>query len=428
MIVRDVRVIDGTGEVYEEASLQFDPETGRVEAVGDADPRKDEAVYDFRGKTVVPGLVDAHVHFSLSGEVSVADVVNTSDAELMLTEAKNARETLEAGVTGVRAMGARDLDVVLAKHVERGDVPGPRMVANCRSITITGGHGHHLGREVDGPTECRRAVREQVKQGARFIKFMATGGVTTPGTDPNSPAFTQEEMDALVDEAHRRGVHVAAHAHGGEGVCAAVSAGVDTIEHGTFLDSATIELLVAEDVVLVPTLSAPYRIVRNADHATDESVQKTNRVYEHHIESFEAAVEAGVEIVGGTDAGTPFNYHGANATEISFMTEYGMDPMDAIVAMTGRAAEVIGLEDAGTLEPDAHADLLVLEENPLEDTAALRDPEAVLKGGEVVTGAPFDRLNDRGTADPANHAGSADFTDSDDSTDSADSANRGVSE
>jgi imidazolonepropionase-like amidohydrolase len=235
-------------------------------------------------------------------------------------------------------------------------------------------------------------------------------------------------MDALVDEAHRRGVHVAAHAHGGEGVRAAVRAGVDTIEHGTFLDPATIELLVAEDVVLVPTLSAPYRIVRNADRATDESVQKTNDVYERHLESFAAAVEAGVEIVGGTDAGTPFNYHGANATEISFMTEYGMDPMDAIVATTGRAAEVIGLEDAGTLEPDSYADLLVLEENPLEDTAALRDPEAVLKGGEVVTGAPFDRLDDRGTADPANHADSADFTDSDDSTDSADSANRGLNE
>jgi imidazolonepropionase-like amidohydrolase len=399
MIARDVRIVDGTGEVYEEASLRFDPETGRVEAVGDADPRTDEAVYELGGKTVVPGLVDAHVHFSLSGEVSVADVANTSDPELMLTEAKNARETLEAGITGVRAMGARDLDVILAERVERGDVPGPRMVANCRSITITGGHGHHLGREVDGPTECRRAVREQVKLGAQFIKFMATGGVTTPGTDPNSPAFTQEEMDALVDEAHRRSVHVAAHAHGGEGVHAAVRAGVDTIEHGTFLDPATIELLVAEDVVLVPTLSAPYRIVRNADHATDESVQKTNRVYERHIESFAAAVEAGVEIVGGTDAGTPFNYHGANATEISFMTEHGMDPMDAIVAMTGRAAEVIGLENAGTLEPDNYADLLVLDENPLEDTAALRNPEAVLKGGEVVAGTPLEGLAERGVSE-----------------------------
>ncbi|WP_276279211.1 metal-dependent hydrolase family protein [Halorussus caseinilyticus] len=392
MILRDARVVDGTGEVHDEASLQCDPESGRVETVGDADPGEDEPVYDLSGKTVVPGLVDAHVHFSLSGEASVADVVSMSEAELMLTEVENARETLESGVTGVRAMGARDLDVVLAERVARGSVPGPRMVANCRSITITGGHGHHLGREVDGPTECRKAVREQVKRGAQFIKFMATGGVTTPGTDPNSPAFTQEEMDALVDEAHRRGVHVAAHAHGAEGARAAVRAGVDTIEHGTFLDAATIDLLVAEDVVLVPTLSAPYHIVRNADHATDEALQKTHDVYERHLEAFADAVEAGVEIVGGTDAGTPFNYHGANATELSFMAEYGMDPHDALVAMTGRAADVIGLDDAGTLESDSFADFLVAEDDPLEDLGTLRNPETVVKGGEVVAGTSFDRL------------------------------------
>ena len=386
MILRDVRLLDGTGEVYEDAALQFDPESGRIEAVGDADPGREEAVYDLPGKTLLPGLVDAHVHFSLSGEASVADVVDMSEGELMLIEARNARRTLEAGVTGVRAMGAKDLDVILAERVARGDVPGPRMVANCRSITITGGHGHHLGREVDGPTECRRAVREQVKRGARFIKFMATGGVTTPGTDPESPAFTPEETDALVDEAHRRGAHVATHAHGAEGVKQAVRAGVDTVEHGTFLDDEAIDMLVTEDVALVPTLSAPYRIVRNADHATEESLRKSSDVYERHIESFRRAVEAGVEIVGGTDAGTPFNYHGTNATEISFMVEHGMDPIDAVVAMTGRAADEIGLEDAGVLRPGAHADFLVLDANPLEDVSTIRDPETVVKGGEVAAG------------------------------------------
>ena len=389
MILRDVRLLDGAGEVHEDAALQFDPESGRVEAVGDADPGGEEPVYDLSDKTVMPGLVDAHVHFSLSGEASVADVVEMSEGELMLVEARNARRTLEAGITGVRAMGAKDLDVILAERIARGDVPGPRTVANSRSITITGGHGHHLGREVDGPTECRRAVREQIKRGARFIKFMATGGVTTPGTDPDKPAFTPEEMDALVDEAHRRGVHVAAHAHGAEGVKEAVRAGVDTVEHGTFLDDAAIDMLIAENVALVPTLSAPYRIVRNADHATDDSLRKSSDVYERHIESFERAVGAGVEIVGGTDAGTPFNYHGANATEVSFMVEHAMESMDAVVAMTGRAAEVIGLEDAGVLRRGAHADFLVLDSNPLEDVAAIGDPETVVKGGEVVAGRPF---------------------------------------
>lgn len=389
MILRDARVIDGSGSVLADAAIQFDPETGRIESVGDASPRRDEPEYSLDGNTVMPGLVDAHVHFSLSGQASVEDILHTSEGELMLTEAANARRTLESGVTSVRAMGALGLDVTLRSSVERGQTPGPRMVANYRSITITGGHGHHLGREVDGPVECRQAVREQVKQGAEFIKFMATGGVTTPGTDPDALAFTREELDAIIDEAHRRGVHVATHAHGAEGVKAAVRAGVDTVEHGTFLDDEAIDLLVDNDVALVPTLSAVYRIIRNTERATEESLRKSTSVHDRHIESFKRALEAGVTIVGGTDAGTPFNYHGTNSTEIEFMVEHGMDEREAIEAMTGRAADTIGLAEAGTLEEGNYADLLILDENPLEDVAAIREPAAVLKGGEAVAGRPL---------------------------------------
>ncbi|MFC7223402.1 amidohydrolase family protein [Halalkalicoccus sp. GCM10025322] len=395
MILRDVRLIDGRGAVETEAAIRLDPDSGRIEAVGDAEPQGEEPSVSLPGHTVVPGLVDAHVHFSLSGQATVEDVVGTSDVDLTLTEVGNARTTLESGVTGVRAMGARGLDVRLKRAIERGDASGPRMVANCRSITITGGHGHHLGKEVDGPVECRRAVREQIKQGAEFIKFMATGGVTTPGTDPRTLAFTYEEMEALIDEAHRRGVHVATHAHGAKGIKAAVEAGVDTVEHGTFMDEEAIEMLITEDVTLVPTLSAPYRIARNVEQATKESLRKSGPVYEHHIESFKQAVEAGVRIAGGTDAGTPFNYHGTNSTEISFMVEHGMDPIDAITAMTGTAAETIGLEDAGTLEAGSYADLLVIEGDPLEDVSLLREPTAVMKGGEVVAGAIPDLERDR---------------------------------
>lgn len=387
MILRDARVIDGRGSVHEDSAVRIDPDSGRIESVGDADPRADETVVSLGGATLLPGLVDAHVHFSLSGEATVADVVDKSNAELALIEAANARRTLLGGVTGVRAMGARDLDVLLGRAIDRGDLPGPRTVANCRSITITGGHGHHLGREVDGPTECRRAVREQVKCGAEFIKFMATGGVTTRGTDPRTLSFTRDEMGAIVDEAHRRGVHVAAHAHGAEGVKAAATAGVDTIEHGTFLDGEAIDLLVERDVTLVPTLSAPFRIARNAERATEASVRKTSDVSDRHAESFKGALEAGVRIAGGTDAGTPFNYHGANSTEIGFMVEYGMDPHDAIVAMTRVAAETVGLEDVGSIEPGAHADLLIVDRNPLEDPSALSEPTAVFKGGEIVAGS-----------------------------------------
>ncbi|KAB1193504.1 amidohydrolase family protein [Haloferax sp. MBLA0076] len=385
MLLRDGRVIDG-GRSPDERDVRVDSETGRIVSVGDLDPNRHERVVDLSGKTVTPGLVDAHVHFSLSGERSVEDVVALSTPQLTLVEARNARKTLEAGVTGVRVMGARDIDVVLKRAVDAGDVPGPRMVANCRSITITGGHGHHMGREIDGADDARRAVREQVKRGADFIKFMTTGGVTTPGSDPGAVALTDEELHALVDEAHRRGVHTATHAHGADGIKAAIRAGVDTVEHGTFLDDEAVDLFLEHDVTLVPTLSAPYHISRNTEAATREDVSKVDFVYDRHLESFRKAVDAGVTIAGGTDAGTPFNYHGGNASEIQFMAQHGMDPIDAIRAMTETAADAIGLEGCGVVEPDAHADLLVFDDDPLSDLTVLNDPSAVLKGGRVVSG------------------------------------------
>jgi len=200
MLLRDARLLSSADD--REGDLRV--ADGLIDAVGDLSPRSDERVVDLDGRTLMPGLVDAHVHFSLSGETSVESVVDMSDAELALVEARNARKTLEAGVTGVRVMAARGVDLDLQRAVTRGDVPGPRMVANDRSITITGGHGHHLGREIDGPVDARKAVREQVKRGADFIKFMTTGGVTTPGTDPDTVALTDDELaqlDAVPDHA-----------------------------------------------------------------------------------------------------------------------------------------------------------------------------------------------------------------------------------
>jgi imidazolonepropionase-like amidohydrolase len=390
MLLRDGRLIDGVGNVIERGTLRIGDQ-GTIEDVGHLTPEADETVYDLSGKTVMPGLVDAHVHLSLSGAASIDPVLDASDVELALIEAANARRTLAAGVTAVRTMGARDLDVRVREHVNRGDLDGPRIVANCRSITITGGHGHHLGREVDGPHACRRAVREEVKRGAEFVKFMSTGGVTTPDSDPEALAFTPEEIRTLVDEAHRQGVPAATHAHGAEGVKVAVRAGVDTVEHGTCLDDEAIDCLRENDVTLVPTLSAGRSIVENAADAPEETATQTSAVYERHVESFRRAYEAGVTIAGGTDAGTPFNDHGENATELSHMVAHGMDEMDALVAMTSTAAETIGLADAGRIEPGAQADLLVLDGDPLDDFSALRSPETVLQAGDVVAGRSLGR-------------------------------------
>lgn len=400
MLLRDARLVDGAG--VRQGDLRV--VEGRIEDAGDLSARSDESVVDLSGRAVLPGLVDAHVHFSLSGERTVEEVVGMGDAELALVEARNARKTLAAGVTGARVMGARDVDVHVRDRIDAGDIPGPRTVANCRSITATGGHGHHLGREITGADDARRAVREQAKQGADFIKFMVTGGVTTPGSDPGAVALTDAEVEAIVDEAHRRGLHAATHAHGAAGVKSAVAAGVDTVEHGTLLDDETIDMLARADVTLVPTLSAPHRIVRNVEAATEEDRTKTEAVYDRHLDSFARAVEAGVRVAGGTDAGTPFNMHGTNATELLLMHEHGLDPLDAIVAMTETAAETVGLDGQGTLEPGTHADLLVVDADPTEDLTAVTEPGAVLKGGSVVAGGDERTkraIEDAGGDDPA---------------------------
>jgi imidazolonepropionase-like amidohydrolase len=386
MLLRNGTLVDGAGVRTGDLRIA----EGTIGDAGDLTARSDEAVVDLSGKAILPGLVDAHVHFSLSGERTVEDVVGMSDAELALVEARNARLTLEAGVTGARVMGARDVDVHVRDRIDAGDIPGPRTVTSCRSITATGGHGHHLGREITGAADARTAVREQAKRGADFIKFMVTGGVTTPGSDPGAVALTDAEVEAVVDEAHRRGLHAATHAHGASGVRAAVAAGVDTVEHGTLLDDEALDMLVRADVTLVPTLSAPHHIVRNVDAATEEDRTKTEAVYERHLESFRRAAAAGVRIAGGTDAGTPFNMHGSTAAELRLMHEHAaeaMDPLEAIVAMTATAAETVGLDGQGTLDPGTHADLLVVDSDPTEDLTTLNDPGVVIKGGRVVAGA-----------------------------------------
>ncbi|MFB6126627.1 MAG: amidohydrolase family protein [Halolamina sp.] len=384
MLLRNARLVDrGT---VRRGDVAVDAERGSVRAVGTVEARRGERVVDCSDRTIVPGLVDAHVHYSLSGDRTVAPTVDASDADLALVEARNARRTLEAGVTGARTMGARCVDVAVRDRIAAGDVAGPRTVASGRSVTVTGGHGHHMGREIDGPADARRAVREEVKAGADFVKFMTTGGVTTPGTDPDAAVMTPAEVEAVVDEAERRGVDTATHAHGAEGVRLAAETGVDTVEHGTFLDDDAIRAMLDNDVTLCPTLSAPHHIVRNLDAATDSDARKTNQVYDRHLESFRRAVDAGIPIAGGTDAGTPFNHHGGNAAEVEFMIENGLEPVAAIRAMTETAAETVGLDGCGTLELGSHADLLVLHGDPTADPTTLNDPGAVLKGGRVVAG------------------------------------------
>lgn len=256
---------------------------------------------------------------------------------------------------------------------------------------MTGGHGNRIGRVADGVGEVVKAVREQVHAGADLVKIMATGGVMTPGVDPEDAHYSAEEMAAGIAEGHRFHKSCASHAQGAEGILNAVRGGIDSIEHGIFLTEHCIEAMLERGTYLVPTLSALANILASAERGIpDYIVDKARRVSEHHRRSIKKFYEAGGKIAMGTDSGTPFNHHGDNAQELGYMVDIGISPMDAITISTSNAAALMRLEGEGVVKEGATADLLVVEGNPLESIAAVaerRNHRFVLKRGRVVAGS-----------------------------------------
>jgi imidazolonepropionase-like amidohydrolase len=386
-------VFIGDGRVLERGAVIVDGE--RIVKVGNEKtpiPRDAQKIA-LEGRTLFPGFIDAHVHLCLDAS---PDPVSTLASEPVpittLKAARFARETLRAGVTTVRDMGGKDgIDLHLRDAIRRGLIPGPRMLVSRNLICMTGGHGWPFGRQADGPDEVRKAAREQVRGGADLVKLMATGGVLTPGVEPGAAQFTEEELRAGVEEAHKAGRKTATHAMGTEGILNALRAGIDSIEHGVFLDDEAISLLKKLNVPLIPTLSAAYHIERNAAEGgiPDYAVEKNQRVKPHHLKSVRMAREARILVAMGTDAGTPFNRHGQNLREAQLLVEMGgYSPSDALQAGTGLAAQVLGREkDLGTVDEGKVADLVVMDGNPLEDIGILLKPEAialVMQGGKVV--------------------------------------------
>ena len=265
------------------------------------------------------------------------------------------------------------------------------MLVSGRLICMTGGHGWQLGREANGPDEVRRAAREQIKAGVDIVKLMATGGVLTPGVEPGSEQFTEEELRAGVEEAHKAGRKTATHAMGTKGIMNALRAGIDSIEHGVYLDEETVSLMKKRGVALIPTISALYQIETKglAAGIPAFAVEKTLRVKPFHLESIRMARAAGVKVAAGTDAGTPFNHHGANLGEIRLLVEYGgFSAAEAIEAGTRISAQVLGLDaELGTIAEGKIADLVAVRGNPLEDIGLLADRESVrlvMQGGRIV--------------------------------------------
>jgi len=340
------------------------------------------------GRTLTPGLIDCHVHLCFDGGPDFVAEAAVTEPYAAVKCVGNAARQLAAGVTTVRDLGGLGAVVCdVGRAIADGRTPGPRVVASGQALTITGGHGwNSFARQTDGPDGVRLAVREQVRSGARSIKIVATGGVLTPGIAVDFTAFTPEEVDAAVDEAHKWGVPIAAHAIGRTGIANCVRAGIDSIEHGSQIDASIARDMKERGVFHVPTISALAGIVGHPEDVPAFAVEKGKQIMDMARDAFGRAVRAGLRHACGTDAGTPHNPHGSAPREIVRMVEWGLSPLKALQAATAGGADLLRVPEVGTIEEGKAADLVLWSGHPVEDVAALLKPSLVMKEGEVFPG------------------------------------------
>ena len=383
---RTIRVSDGTIEGIED---------------GFTTPADGDTVIDLRDETVMPGLMDTHVH--ISSEYSARSNLNRfvlNEADYAFDAARNARRTLEAGFTVVRDLGtAYNVSIALRKAIDAGDVPGPKILAAGTSLASTGGHadptngwaarfGANPGPKdgvVNGVEDARKAVRQRYKDGADWIKITATGGVLSVAKSGQNPQFNMEELEAIVNTAADYNLRVAAHAHGSEGMKRAVLAGVASIEHGTFMTEEVMDLMIERGTYWVPTIVAGDWVAEKAaiDGFFPELVRpKAAAIGPLIAETFRKAYARGVPIVFGTDTGV--SPHGGNGKEFALMVAGGMPPMEAIQSATSVAADFLEIGDThGRLQTGYQADIVAVPGNPLDDIALMQRVTFVMKAGEV---------------------------------------------
>ena len=355
-----------------------------------------DAVIDLGSMTVLPGLIDVHTHLTGNPEFDPYQELTETDAKDAINGVVNARATLLAGITTVRNVGASGfVDVDLRDAINSGKVPGPHMQVSGPLLGITGGHCdenllpiryHQVGDGVaDGIAAVQHKVRENIKYGADLIKICATGGVLSKGDDPQASQYTLEEMQAIVADAHRLGRKVAAHAHGAQGILWATEAGVDSIEHGSYIDDAGIAEMKKRGTYLVPTLYLEDWMVQSG-HLPPFYQQKMIDVSAVAKRNIKRAYEAGVKVAMGTDAAV--YPHGLNAHELEvYVNQIGMTPLAALQTGTVNAADLMGWSaKTGSLEPGKWADIIAVERNPLDDIRVLQDVKFVMKAGVVYKG------------------------------------------
>ena len=366
-----------------------------LQAASDARANANAVRIELPNATILPGLIDAHTHLTMDPMFGYAELGISVPREALIG-AKNARLTLNAGFTTVRNVGAGGYtDVALRDAIDAGGIPGPRMLVSGPPLGITGGHCddnllpfeyHHVADGVaDGIAAVQQKVRQNIKYGADLIKVCATGGVLSKGDDPQASQYTLEEMKAIVADAHRLGRKVAAHAHGAQGILWATQAGVDSIEHGSYIDDAGIAEMKKNGTYLVPTLYLGDWFLENAErnHVPDFYLTKAKAVMPVARKNIARAFASGVKVAFGTDAAV--YPHGLNAHEFAVMVKLGLTPLQAIQAATINAADLLGWSGkVGTLDAGAWADIVAVDGDPLKDVTALEHVKFVMKGGEVV--------------------------------------------
>jgi imidazolonepropionase-like amidohydrolase len=401
-ILRSARLLDvDAGRVITPASVLI--EGDRIAEVGAARPPRDADIVDLGDVTLLPGLMDMELNLLMGGPAGPMASVQDDPALKTLRAVVNARTTLLAGFTTVRNLGLFVqtggilLDVAVMKAIDAGWIDGPRVVPAGHAITPTGGHldptmFQGLAPGImplsveegicDGVEQVRRAVRYQIKYGAQVIKVCASGGVMSLTGSPGAQHFSDEELRAIVDEAHRRGIKVAAHAHGDQGIRAGVEAGIDCIEHGSLMSEKTMEFMIKQGTFLVATSYLAEGLDVSRVHPLLRA--KAQEVFPQAKANLRRAIKAGMRIACGTDA--PAIPHGQNAKELWALVDRGMAPIDAIRAATIVSADLIGVNDRGRIRPGQLADLIAVPGNPLDDIEVTQDVQFVMKGGRTYKG------------------------------------------